>query len=1526
MKLKNVFVQGKLNKDVDERLLPKGEYPHAENIRVANSDGSDAGAIENIKGNELLTNISLTNAKTLGALADTSNEKIYWFVTSEGKDLVLEYNFQNRDLSILLEDTRGILGFDENFLITGVVKVYNEDFKRDLLIWTDNLNPPRSVNIERAKTYGLDGFTEEQITLAKLPPLNSPSYQFTFDSRSSINAFADKFLAFAYRYKYKDGELSSLSPFSYYSFSPSGLNIDYLTLENRGMVNAFNALDISFETGSSEVSEIELVFKESGSNVVYSVESFSKNNLFLGDNSTFTYRFINDKGYTALPEDELFRLFDNVPNRAKALDIVGSRLVFGNYEEGFDIKDITGENIEIDYSVDIVSEEVIGFNLPVVVNSPTEINIDFTNLSLKEGVNIRFNIELDEVDDQGDIITTSNYSDSPIFILNKDYTDLDELFTDDDFIRFIEVTLGEVFSLNSVTTPPNNNVAPTIFNPYSFTILGNSLNITAPSITYTIDDGGVISTLTRLWDYDNLTSVDTLSSGGTASIKSNRSYELGIIYVDKYGKTSTVLTSLTNTIDVKQSLADKKNKFRVIIINNAPVDAVAYRMAVKQNRGFYHNIFATTFFEEGEFIWVKLEGTDKNKVKEGDILYVKADSSGVLNSAVETTVLEVTQKDADFIEGNVTDDGSSQITEPQGTYFKIKPRGYTISYVEDSIAEKNFFNDTDSNGSQPQVDVQISGINGAFKVTQNSIIEISVVGNVEREDVNFRGNYEYVSTADYDNIADWYEREVGFGTLDLQGSRPQGAFTSRNGSGIIFRSNEASGGKRRTSSIEVFIRIRNANGLIIFETKPDLVPEGIFYEIPETFSIIGGNHQGNIQDQTSGNSAIIELDWFNTFSLGEGVESISYLDGFNQKNLGIDLRPNGVSLQGFSKVRRFTDLTYSEPYNENNNFNGLNEFNLSKANFKDDIDKNYGSIQKLHARDTDLIVFQEDKVHKVLFGKDLLVNADGTSNITSTEQVLGQHIAYTGEYGISKHPESFSFDSNKVYFTDVKRGSVMRLDNQGLFEISNYGMRRYFKDEFKGSLNKFKLGGFDPYNDQYVLSLSNNSNTQSRVIDCGEVLNLSNFSGTVINTLNLGVQQGEVFIDFTTNGVPITVDIEYDGQTFSSGLVSNQNPQTITFNKTQSTPSTAIVRISTVECDASIRLTNNCIDAPQISVSSIVLNDSADEGLERISRFKWISGNYSSNYRTYNSVFEEASGTTVLGREGRIDLFDTLDGEQGENFLPIEGSTIVMESINSVNNPVEFVDCYELRYLVSDTELDASDIDQILALSTAGVITDGVVINGDTVKTVSFPLATSRRYVYLIWDYIDKKPVVEDDYFSTQKGTSKTFDVRTNDSDPRGLPLSVTIVNQPINGSVVVNPNGSVTYTHNNSETTSDSFTYVLSNGECDSDEATVFMDIAVSCDESFSFSGNQGVFEFNLSFGTGTGTVGINYESFSIPDQFEIFYDGELVATTGGLVSGNGTLTFEKTERLPTSATVRVTATQGGTAWNMSGICPIND
>ena len=49
--LNHKFNAGKMNKDLDERLVPNGEYRDALNAQVTTSEGSDIGSLQNILGN-----------------------------------------------------------------------------------------------------------------------------------------------------------------------------------------------------------------------------------------------------------------------------------------------------------------------------------------------------------------------------------------------------------------------------------------------------------------------------------------------------------------------------------------------------------------------------------------------------------------------------------------------------------------------------------------------------------------------------------------------------------------------------------------------------------------------------------------------------------------------------------------------------------------------------------------------------------------------------------------------------------------------------------------------------------------------------------------------------------------------------------------------------------------------------------------------------------------------------------------------------------------------------------------------------------------------------------------------------------------------------------------------------------------------------------------------------------------------------------------------------------------------------------
>ena len=180
---KNTFIQSKMNQDMDGRILPNGQYREGLNIQISRSEGADVGALENVLGNDFLTNWNLEgdDLTTIGGYFDDTSNNIYLFITnytdSSPSQLdnptnsaegvlcyIVQYNVQNKVPRILVEGN--FLNFSTTHLITGI------NLLEDLLFWTDNRNQPRKINVNLAQP----GYyvTEDQISVAKYYPYTSP--------------------------------------------------------------------------------------------------------------------------------------------------------------------------------------------------------------------------------------------------------------------------------------------------------------------------------------------------------------------------------------------------------------------------------------------------------------------------------------------------------------------------------------------------------------------------------------------------------------------------------------------------------------------------------------------------------------------------------------------------------------------------------------------------------------------------------------------------------------------------------------------------------------------------------------------------------------------------------------------------------------------------------------------------------------------------------------------------------------------------------------------------------------------------------------------------------------------------------------------------------------------------------------------------------------------------------------------------------------------------------------------------------
>ena len=212
----------------------------------------------------------------------------------------------------------------------------------------------------------------------------------------------------------------------------------------------------------------------------------------------------------------------------------------------------------------------------------------------------------------------------------------------------------------------------------------------------------------------------------------------------------------------------------------------------------------------------------------------------------------------------------------------------------------------------------------------------------------------------------------------------------------------------------------------------------------------------------------VGLSYFNCFSFGNGVESNRIRDDFNQQFIKNGVKASTTLQEQYLEDNRTSGLIFSGLYNKNTSLNDLNQF-IQAEKITKELEPTYGSIQKLFARDSDLIALCEDKIVQIFADKDAVFNADGNPQLIASNKVLGQSRPFVGEYGISKHPESFASSSYRAYFTDKQRGAVLRLSMDGLTPISDAGMKDWFRDKFKDEYFNI-IGSYDTNKDSYNLT------------------------------------------------------------------------------------------------------------------------------------------------------------------------------------------------------------------------------------------------------------------------------------------------------------------------------------------------------------------------------------------------------------------------------------------------------------------------
>lgn len=401
-----------LNKEDDVRLVKTVEMTDALNVRISADANGDGGVIKNAYGNAAVAfksgdELPAGTNEVIGSLANTQDGEIYFFVWNSNDDhSIYRFSSSSNEAQLIYRDS--VLGFVRYATIrASVVKNLSDE---TLLYFTEGITAPKKINVTRALlglypaafTSGTDAEKLLCLTVAKQPPMTPPTFVFSTNPTLKQNNLYESTFQFAAQYIYQDGERSAISPYSELAIAQNQF-FDGIITEEEKLKN--NTLTISVPTSVADVSEIVVIARNGNIGAFYEISTVVND----PNSSTQSISFDNSRLYTPISQDEVNKIYDNVPQTAESLTIVGNRLVMGAYTEGY-------ENIRtdvdvlpnyfpqpLDYKMVVTYPSVTG--LPINTERRKAFDIDITtlpNITAEDSMlNITFSLDLGRITIEG---------------------------------------------------------------------------------------------------------------------------------------------------------------------------------------------------------------------------------------------------------------------------------------------------------------------------------------------------------------------------------------------------------------------------------------------------------------------------------------------------------------------------------------------------------------------------------------------------------------------------------------------------------------------------------------------------------------------------------------------------------------------------------------------------------------------------------------------------------------------------------------------------------------------------------------------------------------------------------------------------------------------------------------------------------------------------------------------------------------------------------------------------------------------
>ena len=954
--------------------------------------------------------------------------------------------------------------------------------------------------------------------------------------------FKNDFPRFTYRYKFIDGEYSPFAPFSKAAFVPG--EFEYLSRDgnNIGMESVIRKISLTnLAARPSDVDEIELLYKGARSTNVYLIDSFKHDNteivqtLSLPDITSGTLGRVIDSA-------QLLRLYDNVPKKAKAQEIVGNRIVYGNYLENYDIDNsfinITAgstagthaagnfgeESVKSDreYQIGVTFIDDYGRESPVftsiggavTINSDKSSNSNslFASLSgfpspppagiskfkyyVKDPSSEYYNIALDryyEAEDGGIWLSFPSSERNKVqegqFLRLKKQHDASAAVNDNNKYKITNISNeAPEHLLERKVAQSRAAIQIDSAASYSFIRVGrNKVKFYGPSPDV-IDDGTNLTVSNKSFS-DNIKKGNYISFAQDFQSTSPGSAIYEIVSGGHIGDPVTIGTTkyVIYEITLKEKIKPR-DIWLESISSNQIFGAIIYKPEIRRSPEFVGRFFTKINPNAAFFDNVKSAFNDLTiDFIQSSIIDVAATLDGSLTSS-------------DFAVG-----WEDTLDPDTGTTFLLPSIGsnnfrLAVARTDDLSSDYPGGNQSGTLNNDLTNDFYnnlVVGTTIKFVYSDNSVSsDYYTITNLNTTSPASLGGYNRTGTNNGSGRNTEYTLNRNFDDSQPV-TLPIGNLI--NIIGIALYEEDLIGADNLLSSTNP----------AVFETEPlELADLDLYYEATDAIDL--GTNNTNLRSPQT-------LNFFNTYSFGNGVESNRIRDDFNAPVIGNGVRVSSTIEEPYKEERRGSGMIFSGIINSRSGINESNQF-LMAQDITKDLNPIHGTIQKLSARGAaargDLIALCEDKVFKILANKDALFNADGNTNLTATKNVLGQAIPFAGEYGISTQPESFASFGFRSYFCDRTRRAVLRLSADGLTVISDKGLKDYFRDEWTAQSSNKVFGGYDEYTGTYHAKVQGEQVLFSEAVN-GWVTRTSwvpQYSGISLNNNYYTFKNGELYI------------------------------------------------------------------------------------------------------------------------------------------------------------------------------------------------------------------------------------------------------------------------------------------------------------------------------------------------------------------------------------------------------------------------------